>query len=166
MSVKFVSAILGPEMAAPILWTPGKFLVLGGGGIFGFWGGGGECRFYFYGREDFSDNCHGTLLCEFFIPKCGGVGRTWLWDSLVPHAPTQGTRESQTLFPTARGSLRTHFPPQKGKPRTSPKSLAWPSLQSLAVKKSFIFCKFWAVKNFLNLVKNGRWKIVSRPERG
>ena len=35
-----------------------KFLVLGGGGIlgFGFWGGGGgECRFYFYGRADFSD---------------------------------------------------------------------------------------------------------------
>ena len=45
MSVKFLSAILGPEMGAPILWTPGKmpsfcrktsmsikFLVLGGGG--------------------------------------------------------------------------------------------------------------------------------------
>ena len=45
VSVKFVSAILGPEMAAPILWAPGKmrsfcrktsmsikFLVLGGGG--------------------------------------------------------------------------------------------------------------------------------------
>ena len=31
-----------------------KFLVLGGGG---FWvlGGWGECRFYFYGRADFSD---------------------------------------------------------------------------------------------------------------
>ena len=68
VSVKFVSAILGPEMAAPILWTPGKnafflqekpvsvkFLVLGGGGYFGF--GGGECRFYFYGRGDFSGNC-------------------------------------------------------------------------------------------------------------
>ena len=67
VSVKFVSAILGPEMAAPILWTPGKnafflqenlcpikFLVLGGGGYFGF-GGGGECRFYFYGRADFSE---------------------------------------------------------------------------------------------------------------
>ena len=66
VSVKFVSAILGPEMAVPILWTPGKmlpfcrkktmsikFLVLWGG-YFGFWGGG-ECRFYFYGREDFSD---------------------------------------------------------------------------------------------------------------
>ena len=24
VSVKFVSAILGPEMAAPILWAPGK----------------------------------------------------------------------------------------------------------------------------------------------
>ena len=29
-----------------------KFLVLGGGGILGF-GGGGEYRFYFYGRADF-----------------------------------------------------------------------------------------------------------------
>ena len=29
-------------------------LVLGGGGILGF-GGGRECRFYFYGRADFSD---------------------------------------------------------------------------------------------------------------
>ena len=65
MSVEFLSAILGPEMAAPILWMPGKirpfcrqshvikFLVLGGGGYFGFLGG--KCRFYFYGREDFSD---------------------------------------------------------------------------------------------------------------
>ena len=35
-----------------------KFLVLGGGG--GIWvlgGGGWKCRFYFYGREDFSDFC-------------------------------------------------------------------------------------------------------------
>ena len=30
-----------------------KFLLLGGGGILGFFGG--ECRFYFYGREDFSE---------------------------------------------------------------------------------------------------------------
>ena len=29
-----------------------KFRVLGGG----FFGGGGKCRFYFYGREDFSEN--------------------------------------------------------------------------------------------------------------
>ena len=69
MSVKFLSAILGPEMAAPILWTPGKMRPFcrknpvhkiprfRGGGILGFFwgGGGGKCRFYFYGRADFSD---------------------------------------------------------------------------------------------------------------
>ena len=68
MSVKFLSAILGPEMAAPILWAPGKhvfllekaksikFRVLGGGEFGFFWGGrGGKCRFSFYGREYFSD---------------------------------------------------------------------------------------------------------------
>ena len=30
-----------------------KFRVLGG--VFWVWGGGGKCRFYFYGREDFSE---------------------------------------------------------------------------------------------------------------
>ena len=44
----FLPAILGLEMAAPILWTPGK------NGVKGFLVFlGGECRFYFYGREDF-----------------------------------------------------------------------------------------------------------------
>ena len=55
MSVKFVSAILGPEMGAPILWTPGKMRPFcrknhvhkiprfRGGGILGFGGGGGGC---------------------------------------------------------------------------------------------------------------------------
>ena len=32
--------------------------------------------------------------------------------------------EVQTLFPTARGSLRLFFPPQKGKPRTSQNPLS------------------------------------------
>ena len=32
-----------------------KFLLLGGGGVFWVLGGGGECRFYFYGRTDFSE---------------------------------------------------------------------------------------------------------------
>ena len=55
-------------MAAPILWTPriSVFFLqetlhihkiprcsFRGGGYFGF--GGGECRFYFYGRGDFSE---------------------------------------------------------------------------------------------------------------
>ena len=68
VSVKFLSAILGPEVTAPILWAPRKmrsfcrknhvpikFRVLGGGGYFGFWGGGRGCRFDFYGREDFGE---------------------------------------------------------------------------------------------------------------
>ena len=68
VSVKFLSAIMGPEMGASILWTPGKMrsfckekthvlkIPRLRGGIFGFffWGGG-ECRFYFYGRADCSD---------------------------------------------------------------------------------------------------------------
>ena len=74
MSIKFLSAILGPEMAAPILMGAPKNVFFlqekpffhkippfRGGGVFWdlFWdlGGGGECRFYFYGRDDFSDFC-------------------------------------------------------------------------------------------------------------
>ena len=66
VSVKFVSAILGPEMGAPIIWTPGenasvlqekpmsiKFLVLGGGGYLGFGGGGGSADFIFMGARIF-----------------------------------------------------------------------------------------------------------------
>ena len=81
MSVKFLSASLGPEMAAPILWTPKnafflqekpmsiKFRVLGGGvfGVFG--GGGGECRFYFYGRGNFSDTSVALLLSRHTLSR-------------------------------------------------------------------------------------------------
>ena len=35
-----------------------KFSVLGGGAFWVFGGGGGQCRFYFYGRADFSDLWH------------------------------------------------------------------------------------------------------------
>ena len=64
MSVKFVSAILGLETAARILWTPGKMCSfcrktyvhkiprLGGGGDFGF-GGGGSADFIFMGARIF-----------------------------------------------------------------------------------------------------------------
>ena len=65
VSVKFVvSAILGPEMAAPIVWTPGKnafFLQENPffhkiprfrGGFWGFWGGG-SADFIFMGARIF-----------------------------------------------------------------------------------------------------------------
>ena len=56
---------MGPEMAAPILWAPGKcvlsagkpmpikFLFLGGGGILGFGRGGGSADFIFMGARIF-----------------------------------------------------------------------------------------------------------------
>ena len=66
VSVKFLSAILGPEMGAPILWTPGKMRPFyrknhvhkmprfyGGGGILGFGGGGGSADFIFMGARIF-----------------------------------------------------------------------------------------------------------------
>ena len=34
--------------------------------------------------------------------------------------------------------------------------LAWPPLQSLAVKNNFFLCEFWAVKNFLKFVEKCR----------
>ena len=40
-----------------------------GGGDFGL-GGGEECRFYFYGRGDFSDLSSFCCFCEF----CGHLG--------------------------------------------------------------------------------------------
>ena len=60
VSVKFVSAILGPEMGAPILWTPGKCVLSAGktmsvnspflGGVLG---GGGSADFIFMGARIF-----------------------------------------------------------------------------------------------------------------
>ena len=67
MSVKFVSAILGPERAAAILWTPGKMRSLCRknhvhkiprfflGGYLGFFGGG-NADFIFMGARIFSEN--------------------------------------------------------------------------------------------------------------
>ena len=84
VSVKFVSAILGPEMAAPILWTPGKMrpfcrkshvhkIPRFRGGVFWVWGGG-ECQFHFYGRADFSENLRSPRICLRRGPLGGGHG--------------------------------------------------------------------------------------------
>ena len=57
----FPPAVLGPEMAAPVLRAPGIFWFflnrLRGGGYFGFWGGGGvgKVPILFLWRGDFSD---------------------------------------------------------------------------------------------------------------
>ena len=48
---------------------PSKFLVWGG--YFGLLGGG-ECRFYFYGREDFSDSRWESILPILIGEKIAG----------------------------------------------------------------------------------------------
>ena len=60
VSVKFLSAILGPEMAAPILWTPGKMRsfcrkthVHKIPRFFGGFWGGGSADFIFMGARIF-----------------------------------------------------------------------------------------------------------------
>ena len=75
VSVKFVSAILGPEMAAPILRTPGKMRSFcrktcvhkiprfGGGGYFGF-GGGGSADFIFMGARIFLSFLGGDMAAN------------------------------------------------------------------------------------------------------
>ena len=85
VSVNFLSAILGPKMAAPILWTPGKnasvlqenhvhkIQLLRGGGV--FWVlGGGSADFIFMGARIFLKKWHFILsVCtpdnEFLHPK-------------------------------------------------------------------------------------------------
>ena len=56
VSVKFVSAILGPEMGAPILWTPGKCVLSAGKTMsvkFPFFGGGGGVPILFLWARGF-----------------------------------------------------------------------------------------------------------------
>ena len=91
-----------------------KFLLLGGG-IFGFGGRGGECRFYFYGRADFSDlgifrlfrvfsgtfvqNPKKTFFETFLGFRARRPGDSCKWShTMVPHAgifSTFGTQKSQ-----------------------------------------------------------------------
>ena len=87
MSVKCLSAILGPEMGASILWAPGKLRSFcrkkthvhkiprfRGGGILGFFGGG-SAGFIFMGARIFliiaSDHRSGSLVAH----PCGDPNR-------------------------------------------------------------------------------------------
>ena len=76
MSVKFVSAILGPEMGAPILWTPGKMhsfcrknhvrkIPVFGGGFWG--GGGGSADFIFMGARIFLKKINANFFVQSFL---------------------------------------------------------------------------------------------------
>ena len=56
-----------------------KFLVLGGGCTLGFGGGGGERRFYFYGREDFSEKFQSRLKFSILTFRSENSRRLWLF---------------------------------------------------------------------------------------
>ena len=93
VSVKFVSAILGPETAAPILWTRRisafflqenlhvhKIPRLGGGGLLGLGGGGipGSADFIFMGAGIFLRFSFAPAFLERFFQELG---------SLTTHTP-------------------------------------------------------------------------------
>ena len=63
------------------------------GGVFWVWGGGGKCRFYFYGRGDFSEN------------NAFSESPVWV-DSVSQLCSQQGSNES---FPLAWGPLVFDF---------------------------------------------------------
>ena len=112
VSVKFLSAILGPEMAAPILWTPGKIAFFlqenrhvhkiprfRGGGYFGFWRGGGSADFIFMGAGIFLTCFEGNKICMDQSPESMSkvplrlaLVHGWFfpaWISLDANTPTQ-----------------------------------------------------------------------------
>ena len=75
MSVIFPPTILGPEMAAPILWAPGIFGSFcwktpnRGGGVLGFCrrGGGGSANFIFMGAGIFLKSYILRELGSYFL---------------------------------------------------------------------------------------------------
>ena len=74
-----------------------KFFVLGGGGYFGFWGGG-KCRFYFYGREDFSDTYPYPTVSDFAGRNSDhGPSKTQTKTQPRQSLYLPGKRETQTM---------------------------------------------------------------------
>ena len=125
VSVKFVSAILGPEMGGCAnfmdTWKNAfcrkkpmsiKFLVLGGG-YFGFLGGGGKCRFYFYGRADFSEFSQ-EPKAEPEPPEPFFRNRNRNRPSLLNCTETQKNPSLEEPPEPKTGTVRTVTPPNLG----------------------------------------------------
>ena len=97
--------------------------------------------------------CWGFLKCT--RPKCK-IHPKFALQSLGPHS-----KELDLCRAPEEWGLKKPWHPETWQVFTyvsSPWSLvssalAWPPLQSLAVKKNFYLCKFWAVKNFENFLK-------------
>ena len=83
-------------------------------------------------------------------PTCTAVRppfvRQYFWKILGVRAT--GTFLTNATFPCRFGAPMLCFTASHLRGPAAILFLAWPPLQSLAVKKNFFLCKFWAVKNF------------------
>ena len=95
-----------------------KFLVLGGGGILGFFWGGGKCRFYFYGREDFSE--FSGIQCGVVSGDLGGqkaFAQIANKTCTTLHQPARACRTLAIPFERSRRSPSEGHSPLRGSPR-------------------------------------------------
>ena len=113
MSIKLPPAILGPEMAVPILWAPGIFWFFllenphahkippfrGGGGVLRR--GGWKCQFYFYGRGDFKSFSGRRTLWDSSL-----LVALTLWDTPVLCTPPLPSPEISLSWPHCTHSTR------------------------------------------------------------
>ena len=115
VSVKYLSAILGPEIAAPILWTPGKhasvlqgkpmsikFLVLGGG----FWGflGGGSADFIFMGARIFQEKASAEIRGNFSEKKSWVNFAVDFWVDFSGLLPWE--KQEEKIHPKIHGKMQ------------------------------------------------------------
>ena len=73
-------SVLSAGKAQPT--KPRGILCFRGGGYLGFFGGRGECRFYFYGCEDFSDDVPPDIILFYHIKisrRPHLVGKLFAW---------------------------------------------------------------------------------------
>ena len=130
VSIKFVSAILGPEMGAPTLWTPGKMrsfcrknhvrkIPLFGGGFWG--GGGGSADFIFMGARIFLIITHGRVdpctwvkpggrFGSFFVLCFLALGGHCLQMLCLPGFGTHANTQNLPHFRAFPASIQEHSP--------------------------------------------------------
>ena len=74
--------------------------------------------------------------------------------------PQNENRNEGTFGCSPGASVRSHVPPERKPERGHILSVATPA-EPRGGKKNFFLCKFWAVKNFLNLLKSAGEILLS-----
>ena len=86
----------------------------GWGGYFGFFGGGGECPFYFYGREDFSEKCQKLVV----ISNDSQTRSQTLFSRSCRNDPTRNIRPRSCCLSRERVQRRSRISCRLGPPST------------------------------------------------